>query len=167
MAPGESARLASDREAARRLFTTHYRYLGVWPCIYKSWIISLAAHGVVARAIRVTYDNGYLRHHRVGHSIYQLSTVFNDTGMLAAAAYHKAGNILQEHQWYFLLVAVHDKAGRLVCAVVIDNAAHLHFALAALHYLALVGYYAHCPAIYTRIAANDGLAIVFLKLVEL
>ncbi len=96
-----------------------------------------------------------------------LAPSFNDTGLFTAGAYHKTGYILQEYQRDLFLVAVHDKAGCFIGTVVVNNAAHLHFAFLALHHFTLVGYNAYGPAIDAGITAEDGFAIILFKLIEL
>src|SRR5438445_10998378 len=86
--------------------------------------------------------------------------------MFAAGTYHKAGDILHEYQRYLFLIAVHDKSGGLIRAVVINDAPHLHFTLFSPYDLSLVGDDAYGPALDTRIATENGLSIIFLELFE-
>ncbi len=73
---------------------------------------------------------------------------------------------MQKNQWYFLLVAVHDKPCGFVCTVVVDYSTHLHFAFFVLGNQALVGHNAHGPSIYPGIAAYNSLAVVFFKFIQ-
>jgi len=74
---------------------------------------------------------------------------------------------VQENQWYFFLIAVHNKTRRFICRLRINYAAELHFALAAAHHQSLVGNNAHRPAIDAGSSTDECftvLRLVFIKL---
>src|SRR5689334_4629138 len=86
--------------------------------------------------------------------------------MLTTRAYHKTSHILQKHKRYLFLIAIHNKAGCLIGAIIIYHTSHLHFPLLALYHHALVGNDAYGPAIYPGITAQNGFAIIFLELFQ-
>ena len=84
--------------------------------------------------------------------------------MFTAAAYHKAGNILQKNKRNFFLIAVHNKTRSFIGTVIVNNAAHLHFAFFVFYNQALIGNNANCPAINSCITAYNCFTIFFFKL---
>ncbi len=148
------------------LFAAHDGDARGRPGVNKPGVICLSAHGVVARAIRVADDDGDFGDDGIGDGIDHFGAVLDNAGMFAAGANHKSGDILQENERNLFLVAVHDKTGCLVGAVVIDHSAHLDFTFSSFDHLALVGDDADGPALDAGIAAEDGFAVVFLELLE-
>src|SRR5699024_606284 len=98
----------------------------------------------------------------IGNGAHELGSVFDDAGMLRAAAHHKAGNILKKEQRNLFLVAEHNKPGCFICAVIINNPSHLHLPFLVFYDLPLVRYNTHGPAIYPGISANNRLTIIIL-----
>src|SRR5207249_9318435 len=82
--------------------------------------------GIVAGAVRAAEDDRDLGHDAIGDDIDQLGAGTNDSGLFRIAADHEAVHILKEEQGKPGLVAVHDKAGGLVGAIHIDDAAVLN-----------------------------------------
>ena len=86
--------------------------------------------------------------------------------MLTAAAYHKSSNILQKHQGYFLLVAVHNEACGFICRITVDYPTKLHFGCAtgflAFNNFTVIGHNTYSPSINTGIATDNGFTIIFL-----
>src|SRR6185437_5242352 len=151
------------QQGLRSLFPAHDGDAGCRPGIDEAGIIRLAAHGIVARAIGIADDDRDLRDYGIGDGIDHFCAVLDDAGMFAAGTYHEPRNVLQEDKGYFFLVAVQNETGRLVRAVVINDAAHLHFPFPRFDDLALIGDDADCPSIDTGIAAEDSFPVVFLE----
>ncbi len=89
------------QERFSRLFAAHDRNFSVGPGEDEPGIVSFAAHGIIARAIGITNDDGDLGHHAVAYGVDQLRPVFDDAGVLGATANHKPSYILQENQGIF------------------------------------------------------------------
>src|SRR6185437_1067756 len=154
------------QQGACGLFAAHDGDAGCWPGVDKTGVVGLAAHRIVTCTVGVADDDGDLGDDGIGDGVDHLGAILDDTGMFASRAYHEAGDILQKDEGDLFLVAVHDKTGGLIRAVVIDHAAHLHLPLFRFHDLSLVRDDAHRPAFDSGIAAEDGLAIILLELFE-
>ncbi|MNS49189.1 hypothetical protein D3C72_817890 [compost metagenome] len=86
--------------------------------------------------------------------------------MLTTGTHHKAGYILQEDQWYFLLVTVLYKTGCFIGTVAIDYTAQLHFFFTTLYDRTLVGHNTYCPSVNTCITTYNGLTVILFELIE-
>ena len=82
--------------------------------------------------------------------------------VFTSATNHKTGDILQEYQWNFFLIAIKNESCCLFGAVIIDHATHLHFTLFTFNDLSLVRYNSYSPSINPGITAQNRFAIILL-----
>ena len=66
--------------------SAHYGELRGWPGVNQARIVSLSAHGIIARPIAVADNDGDLGHDGIGHRVHHFCPVFDNAGLLAAAA---------------------------------------------------------------------------------
>ena len=148
----------------------HHRDAGRRPREDEPRVVRLAAHRVVAGAVRVAHDHGELGDDGVRDGADHLGAVLDDAAVLGARAHHEARHVLHEHEGDLLLVAVHHEPRGLVGGVGVDDAAGLE--LVGLGLLAglggddgaLVGDDADAPAVDAGVAAEEGLAVAGLVL---
>ena len=147
------------QEHLRRLGAAHHRQACGGPCDDEPWVVCLAAHGVIPRAIAVAHHDGEFGDHAVGHRVDHLGAVLDDAAMFRFGPDHEAGDVLQEHQRHIALVAGHDETGGLVCAVGVNHPAKLKAVLLAFHHRALVGHNADAPPVDARIPTHQGFSV--------
>ena len=98
--------------------------------------------------------------------VHEFRPGLDDARLLGIAADHEAVHVLQKDQRRPGLVAVHDEAGRLVGAVVIDHAAELQPLFGRLFRMMLVGDDADREPAEPRVAADQRLAVLGLVLLK-
>src|SRR5438552_11618448 len=92
----------------------------------KTRIIGFAAEGVVPRAERTAHHHRDLGDGGVADGVHQFRPAADDSALLRVATYHESSNVLEENYGKTNLVAVHDKACRLVGTIGVDDTSHLN-----------------------------------------
>src|SRR5712692_9882257 len=131
------------------MFSSHDGNLRSGPGKNESWVICLATHRIITGSKTVAHEDRKFRHRTVCHCIYHLCPVFYNSSLFRPLADHKPCHVLEEDQRDAFLIAVKNEAGRLICAVTVDDPAYLHFSLFCLDHRTLVCDNADCPSIDT------------------
>src|SRR5206468_12717888 len=111
-----------------------------------------------------------LGHNGIRDRVHHLGSGFDDATPFGVAAYHEAVDVMEEDEWYKILVAVHDEAGGFLGGLGVNHTAELYalvaFVVGLLRVQFLIGYDADRESADTGVAANQGLAVLGLVFIE-